>query len=198
MCTCNVDGINMCCWTHGVDISMDEYLEGTCRFGEEEETFDDDDDGDYPMTCADLLHPMEALCQDCLRVIPLDQLVPDANDPPGRCPHCGGSTCTCEACVYNMVDLRAGRFDRIAMKPWLKVVAWSEHDGATTAHVLLPLARAKGYGKATWRVGYEAGNLGVTYRTYRAKKAAWRGCSSPRYRFSRRDYWYMRFIPMPF
>lgn len=44
---CNVDPINLCCWTHGVDISMDEYMEGTCHVGEAEEMFGDDDDDDY-------------------------------------------------------------------------------------------------------------------------------------------------------
>ena len=40
---CNVDGINMCCWTHGVNINMDEYFEGKCRIGEAEKIDDDDD-----------------------------------------------------------------------------------------------------------------------------------------------------------
>lgn len=39
-----------------------------------------------------------ALCQNGCGRVPLGELVPDASDPPGRCPHCGGQTCDCPIC----------------------------------------------------------------------------------------------------
>ena len=49
-----------------------------------------------------------ALCQDGCGIIPVTDLVPDENDPPGRCPHCNGQTCQCDACVG---DHRSPRSD---------------------------------------------------------------------------------------
>lgn len=41
---CNLDLINMCCWTHGVDIDEADYHEGCCIEGylEEEEEQEED------------------------------------------------------------------------------------------------------------------------------------------------------------
>ena len=41
--TCDLDPINMCCWTHGVDIDEADYGEGCCYMGEREEELDDDE-----------------------------------------------------------------------------------------------------------------------------------------------------------
>jgi len=46
-----------------------------------------------------------ALCQNCLRLLPLSILVPDDNDPPGLCPACGGQTCNCVSCMRAAFDL---------------------------------------------------------------------------------------------
>lgn len=48
--SCNLDLVNMCCWTHGVDITEADYIEGVCAIGyiEEEEAYDEDPDDYYP------------------------------------------------------------------------------------------------------------------------------------------------------
>lgn len=40
-----------------------------------------------------------ALCQNGCGLIRLAELLPDENDPPGRCPRFGGQACNCEFCV---------------------------------------------------------------------------------------------------
>lgn len=55
--------------------------------------------GNLFASCADMLNPTVALCQDCLRIQPLASLIPSDNDPPGLCPACGGQTCSCESCM---------------------------------------------------------------------------------------------------
>ena len=79
--------------------------------------------------------PTIALCNDCLRVLKCDDLVPDANDPPGRCPHCVaagryGTTCNCPGCLNAIDDLKAGRFGSgmLLLQP-SQVVSWSAEGG---------------------------------------------------------------------
>lgn len=45
MSGCNLDGINMYCWTHGRDIDEADYVEGVCGIGAFEEEGWDEDDG---------------------------------------------------------------------------------------------------------------------------------------------------------
>ena len=48
MSDCNLDGVNMCCWTHGVDIDSADYAEGYCSEGWWQRVNEDDrDDDDY-------------------------------------------------------------------------------------------------------------------------------------------------------
>ncbi len=49
MSDCNLDSVNMCCWTHGVDIDEGDYVEGYCSEGWfEAENECGDDDMYYP------------------------------------------------------------------------------------------------------------------------------------------------------
>ncbi len=41
---CDLDPVNFCCWTHGCDITEEEYIEGYCRMAEPD---DGDDEEDY-------------------------------------------------------------------------------------------------------------------------------------------------------
>lgn len=34
---CDLDPINMCCWTHGIDIDEADYIDGNCPIGYHEE-----------------------------------------------------------------------------------------------------------------------------------------------------------------
>jgi hypothetical protein len=49
-----------------------------------------------------------ALCQGCLRVHRVCDLVPDDNDPPGLCPICAGQTCSCRDCIASIDALARG------------------------------------------------------------------------------------------
>lgn len=40
--SCDLDPVNMCCWTHGTDIKMEDYLEDCCSRGDVED-YDDDE-----------------------------------------------------------------------------------------------------------------------------------------------------------
>ena len=48
---CDLDPVNYCCWTHGVDIDQGDYLDGYCHIGRGEaeaeadqtDQLDDDD-----------------------------------------------------------------------------------------------------------------------------------------------------------
>lgn len=73
----------------------------------------------------------EALCQDCLRILPKDELLPSENDPPGRCPHCNGQTCECDACMADAAGLRRGELNSVGLVAGLRLVAWTPEDGAT-------------------------------------------------------------------
>jgi hypothetical protein len=44
---CDLDAVNMCCWTHSVDITEAEYCEGVCHIGYYEEDEFDMDDEDF-------------------------------------------------------------------------------------------------------------------------------------------------------
>jgi len=46
MMGCDLDLVNMCCWTHGVDIDEADYIDGVCDVGamEEEEVTDEEND----------------------------------------------------------------------------------------------------------------------------------------------------------
>ena len=46
--TCDLDPVNMCCWTHGCDIDESDYIEGVCSMGSEEDSeyFSEGDDYD--------------------------------------------------------------------------------------------------------------------------------------------------------
>jgi hypothetical protein len=46
----------------------------------------------------DLIATGKALCQGSCGLVDVADLIPDANDPPGRCPSCGGQTCQCSFC----------------------------------------------------------------------------------------------------
>jgi len=153
-------------------------------------------------TCADadLVYPREALCQNCLRIHLVTTLIPDDNDPPGRCPTCDGQTCSCDTCMADAADLRDGLFDEINVKPWLRVVAWTADDGATVIHIPTKLDRDRGYGRSSYRLaGYLPGRRGAPYvdsdKTIRRRKRPW--CDPPR-RFRGHDYWLYRFDPIPF
>lgn len=71
--------------------------------------------------------PVVALCGDCLRLLDVGDLLPDDNDPPGRCPHCNGQTCNCFMCLETATDLMRGnlRSDRL-QRP---IAGWSLKDG---------------------------------------------------------------------
>lgn len=44
--SCDLDPINMCCWTHGVEIDEADYMEGVCELGYAEDEMEPDDDED--------------------------------------------------------------------------------------------------------------------------------------------------------
>lgn len=43
---CSLDAVNMCCWTHGTDITEADYVEGYCELGWALAE-DEDDDEEY-------------------------------------------------------------------------------------------------------------------------------------------------------
>jgi hypothetical protein len=70
-----------------------------------------------------------ALCQDCLRLQPLASLVPDANDPPGLCPACGGQTCDCPACLASVAELERGNWFGLQSHAAQRAISWSPEGG---------------------------------------------------------------------
>lgn len=62
---CDLDPINMCCWTHWIDIDQDDYLNGFCALGFEFEIadeFDDEDDfGPYDDDPGGYLNPPSSI-----------------------------------------------------------------------------------------------------------------------------------------
>jgi hypothetical protein len=70
-----------------------------------------------------------ALCQDCLRVHRLCELVPCDNEPPGLCPVCTGATCDCPDCVASIDALALGEWDRARLQDHIRPVSWSPDGG---------------------------------------------------------------------
>lgn len=48
-----------------------------------------------------------ALCQNGCGLIDQTRLIPDADDPPGRCPTCKGQSCDCYSCLSEGVAVLA-------------------------------------------------------------------------------------------
>jgi hypothetical protein len=69
-----------------------------------------------------------ALCQDCLRLVPVCDLVPDANNPPGLCP-CGGQTCMCEFCAAGAQAMAAGDWRGLQPEAQRHAVSWTPDGG---------------------------------------------------------------------
>lgn len=97
--------------------------------------------------------PIVALCQDCLRLHDVADLVPDDNDPPGLCPRCGGQTCNCLLCLDLAMDLMRGNFLPKAGRNFLSgglqkpIAGWSLKDGVrpeTSAGDTQPIDPARG------------------------------------------------------
>ncbi|HYC64808.1 MAG TPA: hypothetical protein VEC14_08770 [Reyranellaceae bacterium] len=82
--------------------------------------------------------PGECLCQDCLRVLDVGDLVPAENDPPGHCPQCGGQACECEMCLGAIRSLRLGHYACVPLQDGRVIVRWSGKDGAVIADALPP------------------------------------------------------------
>jgi hypothetical protein len=71
-----------------------------------------------------------ALCQDCLRVLACTDLTPDANDPPGLCPHCEGQTCNCHSCLASLPALMRGNFYAAGLINPVRIESWTPAGGA--------------------------------------------------------------------
>ena len=73
-----------------------------------------------------------ALCQNCLRLHLLCDLIPDANAPPGLCPTCGGQCCSCGGCLGSVEALAARQWDAF---PWQdagmadRAISWTPDGG---------------------------------------------------------------------
>lgn len=73
-----------------------------------------------------------ALCQDCLRLLDWEHLIPSENDPPGLCPHCEGQTCHCGGCMLTAKLLAAGDYLNPAtglLRPD-QITSWTPDGGA--------------------------------------------------------------------
>jgi hypothetical protein len=72
-----------------------------------------------------------ALCQGCLRVHPVEALIPCANDPPGLCPTCGDQTCSCEGCLESIPFLEKGEWASANIQPrhLPHIVSWTTDGG---------------------------------------------------------------------
>jgi hypothetical protein len=73
-----------------------------------------------------------ALCQDCLRLLAWEKLVPCDNDPPGLCPICNGQTCHCAGCMQTVRFLSIGDFtnENAGLLHAELIVSWSADAGA--------------------------------------------------------------------
>lgn len=74
-------------------------------------------------------HVTEALCQDCLRIVPKDRLLPSDNQPPGLCPSCQGQTCDCPSCMAEAQVLRSGDLNSVGLVAGHRLAAWSPETG---------------------------------------------------------------------
>ena len=76
-----------------------------------------------------------ALCQDCMRVHSVDVLIPDRNNPPGRCPVCRGDTCDAPCCIGSIPRLAAGDWRRSGIQKRLipRCVSWAPDSGLVLA-----------------------------------------------------------------
>ncbi|MGD0432554.1 MAG: hypothetical protein ABSA58_15840 [Acetobacteraceae bacterium] len=81
-----------------------------------------------------------ALCQCCVRVIQVNALIPDDNNPPGRCPVCGGETCDCRGCLSNIPALARGDWAVTNLQPHSRkrAISWSADDGLVLAPEVAP------------------------------------------------------------
>jgi hypothetical protein len=77
-----------------------------------------------------------ALCQGCLRIWEVVDLLPSEDNPPGLCPVCvndrkDGQTCDCEGCMHTARLLAAGDIAEASrgMRPGLTLIAWSPECG---------------------------------------------------------------------
>ena len=48
---CNLDPVNYCCWTHGIDITEADYIEGCCAVGWAEQDAECDEEDYDPAEC---------------------------------------------------------------------------------------------------------------------------------------------------
>jgi hypothetical protein len=74
-----------------------------------------------------------ALCQGCLRVHRLCDLVPSDNKPPGLCSICGQMTCDCPDCIASIDALVQGDWDRVPLQDHIRPVSWSPDGGLVRA-----------------------------------------------------------------
>lgn len=74
--------------------------------------------------------PTHALCQGpCLRLVPVCDLIPDDNDPPGLCPHCGGETCNSPFCLAGAQAKAAGDWRGLQPEAQRRALAWTPSGG---------------------------------------------------------------------
>lgn len=84
--------------------------------------------------------PVVAMCQDCLRLLDVGDLVP-GRYPPGLCPHCGGQTCSCDGCLDTAMDLMRGNF--LAKRLRKPIAGWSLKDGVARAKMVVPGGKSR-------------------------------------------------------
>jgi hypothetical protein len=72
-----------------------------------------------------------ALCQCCVRVIQVNALALDDDNPPGRCPVCGRETCDCRGCLSDIPALARGDWAATSLQPHARkrATSWSADDG---------------------------------------------------------------------
>jgi hypothetical protein len=74
-----------------------------------------------------------ALCQGCLRVHRVCDLVPSDNFPTGLCPVCGGSACSCGDCIACIDALARGDWDRTLLQERVRPASWTPDGGLVEA-----------------------------------------------------------------
>jgi hypothetical protein len=73
------------------------------------------------------------LCQDCLRVHQVCDLIPSDNFPPGLCPACGGQTCGCGDCIASIDALARRDWDRTVLQKHVRPASWTPDGGLVEA-----------------------------------------------------------------
>jgi hypothetical protein len=83
-----------------------------------------------------------ALCQDCVRLLPVRALIPHANYPPGLCPVCQaagrlGQSCDCPFCLdpERLAALARGDWAHAGLQPHAqaRAVSWTADGGLVKA-----------------------------------------------------------------